>query len=376
VLYKFLTANREKLLAMTREKSIANSGEKRTTRESEEGLPNFYEHLVHALKRESQGLAKSPESSPERKHGMQSTTAHGKELSRLGYTVSQVVHGYGGLCQSITEYAGNVKLEITPKEFSVLNLSLDVAIADAVTGFAKEEGSESVDSAKRMGFLIHELRTALAAVSLAHSLVKKGIVGTGSSTNAVLEQNLDRMRDILDRSFSELRLENDKTVDLKPVKLAKIVEEVQITAAEERRAKGLTFKTAVPSQLEVRADRHYLVSALANLVQNAIMYTRQGGTIWVRGRETDKHVILEVEDQCGGLPTGGADEILRNDARIKTHRGGSGLGLTISRRAVALNGGTLTVRDFPGKGCVFTISLPKKNSARPNIKKKRVARLG
>jgi hypothetical protein len=362
MLFKFLVVNRERILALVKERTADISEDKPTTEESERGLPEFYDHLVYEMKRESKGLPKSSEKSSERKHGQRSTTMHGKELSRLGYTVSQVVHGYGVLCQAITEVAEAMKAPISASEFSVLNLSLDIAIADAVTGFSKHARIEDVDSAKRMGFLVHELRNALAAAIIAHSMVKKGIVGVGGSTNALLERNLNRARDIVDRSFSEVRMQNDKVVDLQPVPLIKIVEEVEATASEEARSRGLTIEVKVDHRLQVNVDRHYMVSALSNLVQNAIKYSKQDGTIWVRSRDTDKNIVLEVEDQCGGLPKGKAEDLFRPFTKKSADQTGLGLGLTISRQAVALNEGTLAVRDFPGKGCIFSITLPKRKS--------------
>jgi signal transduction histidine kinase len=191
-------------------------------------------------------------------------------------------------------------------------------------------------------------------------MVKKGLVGVGGSTNALLERNLNRMRDILDQSFSEVRMHNEKPVDHEPVLLIKIVEEVEATASEQARSRGLTIKVDVSSRLQVDGDYNYLISALSNLVQNAIKYSKPGGTIRVRGSETEKSVVLEVEDQCGGLPEGKAEELFRPFIQKNSDRTGLGLGLSISRQAAALNGGALAVRDLPGKGCVFSISLPKR----------------
>ena len=366
MLYKFLVDNRDKIIADARRKTAGISEDRPTTEESERGLPRFYDHLLFELKRESEGKPKVSEKSSARKHGADATARHGKELSRLGYTVSQVVHGYGVLCQAITEVADEMKIPITASEFSTLNLTLDVAIADAVTGFSKHENLEGVDANKRQGFLVHELRNALAAAIVAHSMVKKGVVGTGGSTNALLERNLNRMRDILDRSFSEVRMQNEELVDKRATLLIEVVEEVEATASEEARLKGLTLKVDADHQLRrmVNVDRNYLVSALSNLVQNAIKYSREGGTIWVRCRDTDNNFVLEVEDQCGGLPKGKAEELFQPFTQKSSNRTGLGLGLTISRKAVALNGGTLEVRDLPGKGCIFSITLPKLEARR------------
>jgi hypothetical protein len=123
----------------------------------------------------------------------------------------------------------------------------------------------------------------------------------------------------------------------------------------------------VDRQLQAIGDYHYLISALSNLVQNAIKYSMKDGTIWVRSRDADKNVVLEVEDQCGGLPKGKAEELFQPFTQKNKDRTGLGLGLTISRQAVALNGGTLAVRDLPGKGCIFSMTLPKVGKSTPTI---------
>src|SRR6185312_4428581 len=174
---------------------------------------------------------------------------------------------------------------ISAHEFSVLNLSLDIAIAEAVTAFGVHAGRAKTEATTRMGVLIHELRNALAAATIAQSMIKKGIVGTGGSTNALLERNLRRMRDILDRSFSAVRLEKDETLDLRPTLLIEIAEDVEATAGEEARAKGLSLVMDVDERLRVVADRNYLVSALSNLVQNALKYSKRGGVVKIRSAE-------------------------------------------------------------------------------------------
>ena len=69
-------------------------------------------------------------------------------------------------------------------------------------------------------------------------------------------------------------------------------------------------------------------------------------------------VVIEVEDSCGGLPPGRAEELFSPFVQTASDRTGLGLGLTIARRAAVRLGGQLTVQDLPGKGCVFTLDLP------------------
>lgn len=354
MLYQFLAANRERILALTTKKAFALLGKLPATPESARGLPAYFDRLAAELERE----AKRPRKHAARRRGV-ATARQGRELARLGYTVAQVVHSYGALCQAITELASAEKAAITAGEFGTLNLSLDNAIAQALEGFVEEAHSGGGGSRERIGFLVHELRNALSPALVAHAMVKKGVVGAGGGTNALLERNLNRMADLLDRSFFESRRRRGREADLQPVDLREVVADIESQVSAQARLRRLTLKTAAPPRLLVRADLASLVSALSNLVQNAIKYSKPGGTIWVRGRAEDHEAVIEVEDHCGGLPAGKAEELFQPFVQKGSDRSGLGLGLAISRQAVELNGGRLIVHDLPGKGCVFTLSLPR-----------------
>ena len=95
-----------------------------------------------------------------------SATAHGKELLDLGYSLDQVVHDYGNLCQAITDLAFEQNQPFSVDEFRTLNRCLDNAIADSVTAFSLHRDAgiarESLaDESQRLGFLAHELRNTL-----------------------------------------------------------------------------------------------------------------------------------------------------------------------------------------------------------------------
>lgn len=106
----------------------------------------------------------------------------------------------------------------------------------------------------------------------------------------------------------------------------------------------------------VTVDRQMLSSAISNLLQNAFKFTRVGGHVSLTARAAAGHVTIEVADECGGLPPGKAEELFRPFEQRGEDR--SGLGLSISRRGVEANGGTLTVTDVPGQGCIFTVQIP------------------
>jgi signal transduction histidine kinase len=110
--------------------------------------------------------------------------------------------------------------------------------------------------------------------------------------------------------------------------------------------------------VEVDVDRQILAGAIANLMQNAFKFTRSSGHVSLRTSVKDGRALIQVEDECGGLPPGRAEELFDAFQQRGEDRRGLGLGLFISRKGVEASGGLLGVQDLPGRGCVFTIDLP------------------
>jgi signal transduction histidine kinase len=284
----------------------------------------------------------------------------GEKMLRLGLTVSQVVHGYGAICQAITEAAQTQGFAISTEEFNVINRVLDIAIGEAVTAYAGlHDGIVATAEVQRLGCLAHELRNALTNVTLAHIMIRDGMVGARGETNAVLEKGLHRMRDIIDRSLEEVRLHSEPLPDIHRLRLLDLVDEVRVMANADGQSRGIKFLVRVASTIMVDVDPHHIVSALSNLVQNAMKNTKPGTTVRLRAQESGDKVTIEVEDECGGLPPGRIEELFKPFTQRGTDRSGVGLGLAICRRATEITGGSLSARDLPGKGCVFTIILPK-----------------
>ncbi len=361
MLHQFLLAEREEILALCARKVLDTSDRKLSSAEMEEGLPLFYDELIAALNRvEQDAAAEEMEDAAFTHISRDSAAHHGEESLKLGYTVSQVVHGYGSICQGITEYAQKKDSPITVREFRCLNLCLDIAIAESVTAYDRVQ-RETIDreEVQRLGFLAHELRNALQNAAMSFHVIKNGTVGVGGNTSRVLDQSIERMRDIIDRSLTEVRLRSFPTVERQRDRVLQLVSEVEAAASADAAAKLIQFSIDVAPDLEIFADHHFMVSALGNLVQNAIKFTKLGSTIWIRAREADGRIVIEIEDECGGLSTDKIEELFQPYSQSGLDRTGLGLGLAICRQAVALNEGTLTARDVPGKGCIFSIDLPR-----------------
>ena len=115
----------------------------------------------------------------------------------------------------------------------------------------------------------------------------------------------------------------------------------------------------VDGGLVVDADRQMLSSAIANLLQNAFKFTPPDGHVLLTARAAGDRIVIEVEDECGGLAEGKTEELFQPFQQRNGDKTGLGLGLSISRRGVEASGGKVRVRNLPGTGCVFTIDLPR-----------------
>ena len=129
-LYDFIKENHDEILARTSQR-VASRSPSASLHEVERGLPLFLTQVSETLRLET-----SEKPFPTSAIGI-AAAAHGRELVEGGYTVSQVVHDYGDICQAITELALDQKAPISVKEFHTLNRCLDAAIAEAVTEHAR-----------------------------------------------------------------------------------------------------------------------------------------------------------------------------------------------------------------------------------------------
>lgn len=141
----------------------------------------------------------------------ETATAHGRELLEHGYTVEELVHDYGDVCQAITDLAFEMDATIEVDDFRTLNRCLDNAIANAVTEFAYQRDLAAADRQtaalnERLGYFAHEVRNHLSNAVLALAAIRAGNVGLAGATGAVLDRSLVSLKNLIDRSLAEVRM--------------------------------------------------------------------------------------------------------------------------------------------------------------------------
>jgi signal transduction histidine kinase len=375
MLSQFLANNREDLIRRCIDKVAKRPKRAATKEQLQNGVPRFLDQLRRTLVLEEgpRGTGKEDFSISGASGGdgaalseMGTTAAaHGRELLTLGFTVDQVVHDYGDLCQAITDLAVERDAPFSVDEFRTLNRCLDNAIADAVTEFSAQRDALLVrqrnsEATERIGYLAHELRNALGTATLAASAMEMGSMAMSGATGGVLKRSHAAMSLLITRALAEVREATGKGDVAQVFPVAELIRDAEVAGALDAQARQCGLKAAaVDPKLEIIADRPLLQAALSNLLQNAFKFSQPNTTVLLSARAEESYVLIDVQDHCGGLPRGGAEQMFTPFTQRSADKSGLGLGLSIARHTVEAEGGTLSVRDLPGTGCVFTIRLPR-----------------
>lgn len=197
----FIGAHRDELIGRCRTKVAQRSTPPATETEIARGVPLFLDQLTDELRHGASNTEKIS----------QGAVQHGQDLLRQGFTVGQVVHDYGDICQAITDLAVELEAPIDTDDFRTLNRCLDDAIAAAVTEFGRVHAiTQSGES--------QELLTLANAAITAFEVLETGSVGVGGSTGGVLRRSLLAIRAFVDRPPTEIaQLGNTSTQSTKPL---------------------------------------------------------------------------------------------------------------------------------------------------------------
>src|SRR5690606_19193045 len=182
---------------------------------------------------------------------------------------------------------------------SLLRAVSEAAAASASAYAEMRDTEHARQAAMHFAFIAHEIRTPLQNARLAAQLLQSEPAGREASKQ--LERSLDQLSDLVDDSLMEARLYGEPQLHLQRVSLREIVEAARQDAEPRARARSLTIRTEA-GDFEVEADRRVVVSAVTNLLINAAKFCGEGRTVTVRARREGDRAVIEVEDECGGIP--------------------------------------------------------------------------
>jgi len=309
-------------------------------------MPEFVDALVRK--------AASPDSIEPRA----SASQHGSQRLRLGFDVGEVVREYGVLHECLIEAVADAGYPISPPEQCLVARAMSEGIADAVSQYVEQRDAElERQASEHLSFIAHEVRNGLASAMLTYQALRASS-GVPDGALERLGRNLGSIAQVVDNELMQswLRMGVEPAAQSVPIRpfLDELVADLRANARERR----LEPQLALAEDLTISADPRLLRSAVSNLVTNALKFSPPGSTVTVRGWASEGRLLIEVADQCGGLPPGKAEELFSPLVQKHGDRSGFGLGLAIVRQAAEAHGGTVKVRDLPGVGCVFSLDLP------------------
>lgn len=212
----------------------------------------------------------------------------------------------------------------------------------------------------------HELKTPLTSIKGFVETLLEGAIDDKENNRAflgIIQEHADRLSSLVNDLLALSHLESKEiTLTVSDVDLHREVEKVIQSFTSSIRKRGITVTNELPVGFSGRADRNRIDQVLTNLIDNAIKFNKDGGSIAIRGRRDAGAVTVTVEDSGCGIPAQDLPRIFERFYRVDKARsrdlGGTGLGLAIVKHIIALHGGTVAVESSEGHGARFRFTLP------------------
>jgi signal transduction histidine kinase len=217
-----------------------------------------------------------------------------------------------------------------------------------------------------------DLRTPLFALRSYLEGLEKGVAATPEKVARYLRvarEKADALEQLIADLSAYTRLEYlGQTIQEQAVDLGALLAMAAEGVLPQAEAKGVSVTLDGPAEPALmHGDAHLLTRAVANLLDNALRHTPDGGCIWVRWRHTSANLVFAVEDTGSGIAPHDLPHLFtplyRGEASRNRQTGGAGLGLAIARRILRAHGGDLTASNRSGGGAVFTGTLPLQHAA-------------
>lgn len=218
--------------------------------------------------------------------------------------------------------------------------------------------------------LSHDFRTPLTVINTSVYLLQK-ITDPVQQRQQLdkLKTQSERLTQLFDELLTMTRLDSDvDPINLEPVDVNQLVHTLVDREKPAAQVKYQTMEfTPVPELPLIAADEPSLRRAITALLNNAIVYTPEHGTISLRTRQEADAVLIDVQDSGIGISKEALphifDRLYRADEARSTHSGGMGLGLSIAKKIVEAHGGSITVESSYGQGSTFRLRLPVNTAA-------------
>ncbi len=301
-----------------------------------------------------------------------SPTAHGLQRLQESFDVEEVVAEYNILRGCIHDLADENGLNLQGKPFHIINRVLDHAIGVAVQTYATQ-AALAVQRRREeyLGFVAHDLRTPLCAISLAGRVLELKLPAQSTSAEITqmlktLRRNVKHLEGLVDKVLEEntnLQTEIGIKLERRELYLWPLVEALIHDLDPVATAASTRLSNKVPDDLVVYADANLLRRAFQNLVANAIRYT-PGGEVSIGARDVGAAGSVEcwVSDNGAGIPEELLVKVFDKGETDPENASGTGLGLAIVKTITEAHCGAVAVESKEGVGSTFRFALPPKAS--------------
>jgi two-component system sensor histidine kinase SenX3 len=210
----------------------------------------------------------------------------------------------------------------------------------------------------------HELKTPVGALSiLAETMQDEEDTDIVKQLASRMMREAQRMSETIDDLLELSKIELDTPLRQNNIDLVSLVREAAERHSMSAAAASVRISTEIPDgRFVVTGDHTQLLSAVSNLVDNAIKYSEASDTVTVRLFREPGHIVISVDDEGIGIPQADIDRIFERFYRVDKARGrgtgGTGLGLSIVRHIMANHGGEVNVTSQEGEGSSFRLVLP------------------
>jgi signal transduction histidine kinase len=317
-------------------------------------LPLFFDEVLTALRADEATGTEAPTS-----NGSTASAAHGTQRLRVGFDLAEVIREYEILTECILDEVEAVGGSISTRAFRRVQALLNAGRARAILAYIERRDTEIARAnSQHVAFIAHELRSPLMSAFLAVTALRKTERPEDEWALGMLARNLSALRELIDQVLTADRLAGQIQLRCESFDLRALLEQVIADAQLAAERRHVEIAVQAPQGLPFNGDQRLLRSAIGNVLGNAVKFTHEESAINVRALRHDAGITIEVEDGCGGLPEGNTTEIFEPFVQRGDNRTGFGLGLAIVKQALEAHGGRVSVRNLPGKGCVFVLDLP------------------
>lgn len=289
---------------------------------------------------------------------------------RLTRQLDQLQEAHGGLKEYVQRLEANTsRLTSTNRDLVHLVADLEVRIAEIQAQNALLQDKDQLKT-DFLATVAHELRTPLTAIkgSLSLLLHEEPVAPeTRREFLALAHQNVERLLRLIYNYFSLARIETGQLVlDRQPVELGHAIQTAISRVRDMAQERGIQVVSHGPiGPVRVLADPDMLESVLVNLLDNAIKFSPERGSIQVRVEEAPTEVTVRVADRGAGIPPQDLPRVFERFYRVAApgvRVTGSGLGLHICKAILEEHGGRIWVESQVGQGSTFSFTLPREGS--------------